>query len=50
MQDFTARGRIAVQGTAMVEQLLRVVKVLVVQQKDGVPEWIGRVEQVSTQL
>jgi hypothetical protein len=33
MQDFTARGRIAVQGTAMVEQLLRVVKVLAVQQK-----------------
>jgi hypothetical protein len=33
LQDFTARGRVAVQGTAMVEQLLRVVKVLAVQQK-----------------
>jgi hypothetical protein len=33
LQDFTARGRIAIQGTAMVEQLLRVVKVLAVQQK-----------------
>ena len=33
LQDFTAWGRTTVQGTAMVEQLLWVVKVLAVQQK-----------------
>ena len=33
LQDFTAWVRAAVQGTAMVEQLIRVVKVLAVQQK-----------------